>query len=440
MKLRINIPTDLNLVLNQQYVRISWVTFIYKFWKDFMKIILVSLIAFFISSNLIYSQAGGYGALFLLRSSSPSITAVGGAGVALPVNDAMSLIYNPANLGMNIRSNNFMFSYNTNENEYFQEHSIPFNNVAVNFGYNLESFVDIPIYGGIAYTRRSVDLGTFTRTAENGQVLGRFDSKEWSNELSIAISFEYYAVFSFGMTYKMITSELNPINMETSNFNGKADAFDIGFLAKIPVIKNYELFEKIDADLDFSIGTAILNSGSDLSSEYESDPLPRQSSLGYSLSLGFDYKDSNFTIKCLNIDLSVAAISNLVRRDSLGWEFVGMYKELNIIDNLFAFKNSGYTKSNRGIRLTAMEFFTYSFGWGDVFGDDTQTAGFEFSSKGITKYLYHLTENNFFKFFNEHLELSYTTAYATNPKDILSFNHKLDESTNYSGFNIMYRL
>jgi len=408
------------------------------YWGTIMKNVWIFLTAIILSSTFVYSQAGGYGAPFLVRNSSPAITAIGGAGVALPVNDAASLMYNPANLGMNIRSYNFLISYNANESASFQNHGIPFDNFAVNFGYNLDSLLNIPIFGGIAYTHRGVDLGTFTRTAENGQVIGTFDSREWSNELSLAASFEYYAVFSFGLTYKMIASELTPVG--TGSFGtGKANAFDFGFTAKIPIIKNYEIFNNVDADLDFSLGTALLNYGDDLSNGEDSDPLPRQNSLGYSLSLGFDYKKNNFSIKALNIDLSAAAISGLLRRDSLNWEFAGMYSDMNVPDNLFAFNNSTYVKSFRGIRLTLLEFFKISFGWGYLAGDDTNTGGFEISSKGISKYLYYLDENDFFKYLNEHLELTFTTASVQYPNyDYESICDCTYER--YYGFNLMFRL
>ena len=409
------------------------------YWGTIMKNVWICLTAIILSSTFVYSQAGGSGAPFLVRNSSPSITAVGGAGVALPVNDAASLMYNPANLGMNIRSNNFLISYNASESASFQDHVIPYDNFAVNFGYNLDSLLNIPIYGGIAYTHRGVDLGTFTRTAENGQVIGKFDSREWSNELSIAASFKYYAVISFGLTYKMIASELTPIDPASSQNTGKANAFDFGFTAKIPVIKNYEIMNNIDADLDFSLGAALLNYGGDLSNGNDSDPLPRQNSLGYSLSLGFDYNKNNFSIKALNIDFSAAAISELLRRDSLNWEFAGMYSSMNVFDNLFAFNNSTFTKSFRGIRLTLLDFLKISFGWGYLFGDNTNTDGFEISSKGISKYLYYLDENDFYKYLNEHLELTFTTARVKYP------NHDYetvsdDRYETYYGFNLMYRL
>jgi len=71
--------------------------------------------------------------------------------------------------------------------------------------------------------------------------------------------------------------------------SGNANAFDLGVLIKIPVIKTYTFSENLNADLDVSIGAALLNFGDELNVDGYNAPLPRQNSLGYSLSFGFNY-------------------------------------------------------------------------------------------------------------------------------------------------------
>ncbi|MDT3739163.1 MAG: hypothetical protein RO257_06625 [Candidatus Kapabacteria bacterium] len=391
----------------------------------------ILLILFFTVS--IFSQAGGYGAPFLAGNSSPAITSVGGAGVAITVHDPFSVIYNPAHLGNNIWDKNILVSYNYNSFAVYNLYEFPANYFGLNAGYRLDSLIDMPMAVGLSLIRRTISNGEFTRTAENGEVLGKYDSYESSNEFSIGAAYQNYALFSFGLTYKNINSELTEKSPEYKVLSGNANAFDLGVLIKIPVIKTYTFSENLNADLDVSIGAALLNFGDELNVDGYNAPLPRQNSLGYSLSFGFNYVTQDLNLKILNFDFTQSAVSNLVLRDSLSINYKGLFNEMNILDNIFGMNNSDYVKSQFGIRFNILETVIYSIGNGYIYGDDTKTSGLEVSSKGLSKILYYLTDSREFLYLYENIEFSYINAQPDN-----HFAQGIE--TLYNGFVLSFKL
>ncbi len=402
-----------------------------------MKFFGICLVFLVFSANLLWSQGGGYGATLLMNGSSPVLVAMGDAGVALPVNDATSIIYNPAHLGFNVRSNNFLISYNFNEtpagNSF--KNPIPLRNFGINLGYELDSINNIPLLAGVSYIRRSASDIQFTRYNDSGRVMGDFNSSESSNEFSIGASYEYYALLSFGLTYKLINSELSEITGSRSSNTGNANALDIGILAKIPVVQDYKLADKLAADLDCSLGMALLNVGEDLIVGEKEDPLPRMNSLGYSISLGIKNINEDFQIKYLNIDWSAAASSMLVRRDINGFSYTGMFGDLNIIDNLILLNHSGYVESHHGFRFSFFETLSYSIGSNVLILNDMKTSGFEFSFKGLAKIIYYYSDDNFFRDFYNQADLTFSISQIERSH---TYGEKFEKE--YLGLNLNVRL
>jgi len=106
-------------------------------------------------------------------------------------------------LGNNIWDKNILVSYNYNSFAVI----ICMNScklLRIKCGYRLDSLIDMPMAVGLSLIRRTISNGEFTRTAENGEVLGKYDSYESSNEFFIGAAYQNYALFSFGLTIKIL--------------------------------------------------------------------------------------------------------------------------------------------------------------------------------------------------------------------------------------------
>ena len=74
------------------------------------KILLICLISFIFLSNKTYSQ-GEAAVPFLLLNPSPSLSAMGATGTALPTEDPFGFLWNPAQLGYTSQTNNLSFIF-----------------------------------------------------------------------------------------------------------------------------------------------------------------------------------------------------------------------------------------------------------------------------------------------------------------------------------------
>lgn len=370
----------------------------------------LALLILVISGSSLLAQTGGAGsagALFLLFPTTPLSNGMGGTGVACEDSDPLAQGINPALLGVAARSGGFSFGFYPGGINIYKP--ISYSNYGASYGHNFSgSNSQFALGGGYLYSE--IDLGVFTRTNENGQVIGVFNSKEWAHSISLGASYEYWAVFGFGLTYKNITSKLVPITTGTGIASASASAFDIGLFVKAPVLPPFELFKDVKMSGNISAGYTLSNLGGELSYKSESDPLPRSARIGYNLNIGFDVPVKSTQFRVLDMNFTGQADDLLVIRDASGWVYQSAMGDIDIWNNLITLKSSTGLTVRHGWKFELFETLLVYFG-GNKFGaseditDEFSTFGYGFKAGGLAKVLGAYTESKALNYFADHFDL-----------------------------------
>jgi hypothetical protein len=377
-----------------------------------MKRTQILLVIFLVIVNVVssYSQFGT--ALpFLLMNPSPAATAMGDIGVSYNPDEAYNIAFNPAHLGAMGKEHNFLGSANLS-NTYIYNLS----NYGFQFGLDLNKLTGLPLHAGIGYLKQSIDLGEFTRTSENGQVIGKFNAYENANSIAIGASLDYWAVISFGLTYKFLVSNLTSSDIYSANGGtARAGAVDAGLLISMPILDNYNIFGDLKSDVKANIGYSILNMGNEIVYSGESDPLPLNDRIGYSIKADFKLPINNIDFSILRIDWTAETRELLVSRDSLGSSYENPFSRINLPENLILLNNKGNNiQVGYGMKLTAFDFISYMSGHYENGIHKYSTDGFEISTKGIFNFLNSYFDNNTISFIKKYIEISYSSAKTTN--------------------------
>lgn len=400
---------------------------------------LIMILILLISMSVIANSQVGFSRDFLLeRNSSPVIMGLGGAGIAFPTADATSFSYNPAHLGFLMRSDNLILSYNCNNSNPVAQYNMPYTNYAINAGYDLTNILGLPVTAGIAYMNQNVDIGAFTRFGSNGSMIEVNDASETAHSVALAASFEYFAIFSIGATYKYYRMDLSEPIFDNINIASAAGSvFDFGISAQIPVIRNYELLDGIFTKVDVNLAWALLNYGNGLDYGDESDPAPRTSIMGYSTSLGFEYKKNDIDIEIIRLDWSAQLSENLVYRDSTGYKYDSPFNEVNFADNFLGLYAGEYINTGFGWQITIFETISYITGWAYSTENMMPCEGLSVNTKGIVKLLKSKFSNRILDYASEHLNISYNMTKTTLPFTKAS-NSWIYEK--YQGINLAIKL
>ena len=83
-------------------------------------LIFLSIFSFLLITNKTFSQ-GEAAVPFLLLQPSPSLSAMGQTGTALPTEDPFGFLWNPAQLGYTSQNNNFSFIFYRSKLDWFQD-------------------------------------------------------------------------------------------------------------------------------------------------------------------------------------------------------------------------------------------------------------------------------------------------------------------------------
>ncbi len=255
----------------------------------------VVLTAIMLTATTAYGQAGGAAVPFLLIAPDARGGSMGEVGTAI-ADDINAVFWNPAGLG-----------YQSNQRQVALSFSkwLPQFNADLFYSYGTYGQYVEDLDGTIAGTFIFMNLGEFTRTAENGQALGTFRS----NEFSVGISYGTLIGkdVAAGVQIKYIQSNLAPAGAQQASAGvGISGAFDLGFLYR-PTSLNV-----LGAELGniLSLGVNLQNVGPKITYLNESDPLPTSLRWGVGLKLVED----EFNDLLFSVDFSKL----LVRRDLLG--------------------------------------------------------------------------------------------------------------------------
>jgi hypothetical protein len=229
-----------------------------------------------INQQAALAQAGGSSVPFLLISPDARTSGMGEAGTAI-ADDINAVYWNPAGLAF--------LDYFPKLNQYDEyEQPAPFRQVALSFSpwlpqFNADLFYSYgaigqyfeKLQGTLAFNFVFMNLGEFTRTWDNGDILGKFISNEF------AVSFSYGTIVApdlgMGIQLRYIQSNLTPTSFSQQDAGtGISAAFDLGLLYKpqdLPYVGD-----------KLSLGFNLKNVGPKITYIKESDPLPTTLNLG----------------------------------------------------------------------------------------------------------------------------------------------------------------
>ncbi|MBM2815163.1 MAG: hypothetical protein HW421_1925 [Ignavibacteria bacterium] len=390
------------------------------------------IILFVLSSQFAFGQTA---APFLTICPSPENNALGSAGVSLPLNNAFSIYHNPAFSSFGANERNFSFDYNLTDKEI----SIPIDNtqkIAAVAGIDLSKFYkDLPISVGIGYLRQSVDLGEFIRTDLSGKIIGKFHGEEWANTLNLSTSIDCWVKIGIGMNIKFVNSDLGP------GAQGNTNAFDFGFFMNAPILKESKLIDGYPVDFNFGLGYSLSNFGDELTIRSMSDPLPRTSTLGYSLSGSIKHQINKSDFKILELQWTAEASDILASRlpPISTTKYKSAFENINIWDNILLLKNDNISAVRYGIKVGIFETLSFAFGRNN---QDTSinvafdSYGISFQTDGLVKYLSDATDIELLKFIRKYLILKYSYSKITNSRE----SNNYSKTFSYHGLGLAVKL
>jgi hypothetical protein len=279
------------------------------FWKKAFLLLIIALIC--IGNKELFAQAGGSSVPFLTISPDARASGMGEVGVAI-ADDINAIYWNPGGLA-------FLDYFKSGINADDEKALKPYRQVALSFSPWLPQFNADLYYsygtigqhvpeldGTVALNVIFMNLGEFTRTADNGQVLGKFISNEFT--LGLAYGTIVAPDLGVGFQLRYIQSNLTPTSGSDKGTSGAgvSAGFDLGILYKP---KNLQIFG-LDLEDHLSLGVNLQNVGPKMTYIKESDPLPTMLRMGAAYTVVKDeFNDMKFAFDFAKM---------LVKRDSIG--------------------------------------------------------------------------------------------------------------------------
>ena len=346
---------------------------------------------------------------FLLLNPSPSLSAMGATGTALPTEDPFGFLWNPAQLGYNSQTNNLTYIFYPSKIEWLPQFNLDFEikGIAFNAGYNFKELIGFPVSFGFGYSNVEFDFGSYFGSSNDSY-----------NAYSIGLGVDYFVQLSIGYTIKDVTSKLGG----PTEAKAKTTVNDFGLLLNVPVTKliDENLLWTIDGSLkgkptfDFSLGYSKSNIGDEIYyiDPAQSDPLPRMDRLGYGITAGFDLVSDDFSINAFNLSFTVEADDILIKRDSTGSEYQSTLSDLKFWKNVILIEGDDKIVSHAGTKLEFVETVSLYFGHfsGRGFYSES-TNGYELRAKGLFKLSALWGKDPITDFLRDHIDIIY---YNTN--------------------------
>jgi len=345
---------------------------------------------------------------FLLLNPSPSLSAMGSTGTALPTEDPFGFLWNPAQLGFTSQKNNLSFIFYPSKLEWIPAFGLDLElkGSAFNAGYNFKDLIGFPVSFGFGYSHTELDF----------EARGR----DYYHSYSFGLGVDYFVQLSIGYSIKDIVSILNyiinpPLDVEAT---AETTVNDFGILLNIPVIRliDENLLLPLDESLNgkptfnFSLGYSKSNIGDEIyyNDPAQADPLPRMDRLGYGISAGFDLISDDFRINAFNLSFTVEADDILITRDSTGSEYQSTLSDLKFWKNVINIEGDEKIVSHTGLKLEFVETVSLAFGHFSGRGfDQRKTSGYEFRAKDLLRLFALWAQDPITDFIRDHIDIRY---------------------------------
>ena len=364
---------------------------------------------------IIYFPLSVSGQEILLFNPSPSLNAVGSTGTAIPTEDPLGFIWNPAQLGFTSMTNNYSYVFYPSKQISITTfpYSYEINSYAFNLGYNFEDLVRLPLSFGFGYS--NVESNVFV----NGLFSPVDDHhREYYNTYSFGLCVNYYLQLSAGFSIKDFTSILPEYEGYIIKANRTLN--DFGLLLNVPVLrlinKNLTLElgdgEYLNPKFNFSLGYSKSNIGDSIYyfDGGRADPLPRVDKIGYGISTGIEYSTNDFNINVFNFSFTAEAEDVLITwRNYSQWDYQSTLSDLKLWKNVIMLEGDNKIVSRVGLKIDFVETVSLLHGHfqGRDYPSHRRTNGFELRAKGLFKLYALWAKDPITDFLKDHIDIRY---------------------------------
>lgn len=424
-----------------------------------MRFLFFIFLSILITINICNAQ-GEAAALFLLISPTTEANGMGEASIAIPMNDPLTALRNPAQLGF--QSANNYFSYSTNASDWLPNFNIPdlrYRTDGFTSGVNFQN-----IFGdghnlsfGYGYYHTFFNMGLFSIRGENNEDLGSFYATEYANQWTVSAAIDYYLKLSVGFSYKSIRP-LMMVFYDLYLTNGNAKAKDYGLLLDVPLIKitnailsnPIKIHPNIYPSANISLGAVWQNIGDDFNySTFFPDPLPRIGRVGIGTNFSFDYRKNDFAIQLVSFKWTVEASDMLIDRwgdirdqagniiKLRGWSYRGGMGDIKFFDEVILGHSNYRTERRRGWELSIAEILSVRYGrLTDRMGNrHVTTNGIGIQSKGLFQIIKLIVPNTEWKTIPNFLLSHLNFRYDQSTWSTVETDHPLN-NTKFEGFSM----
>lgn len=338
---------------------------------------------------------------FLEIPSSPGISAMGGAGVALPSADPHAFLYNPAQLGIAARDTRAAGTlYPGGSTDWLSIGDLTVGSTALSAGMDLRP-LGVPLVAGIGLGQTALQFSERVLVDDVGEAVGAYQPRDRYRALSLGVATAGAARVGIGTTVRYVSStdraSIENERLAVSEVRGLT--FDIGMLGEADIARllGHPAIGRIQPSLTVAVGYAQSNMGGTVgySGQYGRSALPRIARLGWSASGGFAIPLKTMTMQFVQADVSIQAEHLLVRENGpADYSYEAFLGDLDVIENGLLGRGSDSVTGRHGYRIAFLESFAFSRGGFDGWGfDDVKTSGMEFRLAGPLKILGELTGN-----------------------------------------------
>jgi hypothetical protein len=361
----------------------------------------------------------GYGKIvpqpFLLIDPSAVTLGMGSAGVAYVSEEAFSIFHNPSLSAFSKFKNNVNLGFYPNAIHLMPDFRNDLNLYNFSLYGNYKLTKDSTEYAatlGLGYFYQGMDLGNLMKVNEEGEIIETLPCYESSHNLNISFSFDYLMKFGVGMNFKYIFSHI-------PNY-AKSPAFDIGLLVQTHNLEFNYYLNKIKWITNAAAGFSMKNYGDTLdygmggNIDYGYALLSRASSFGYSInsSLHGNFFDEEFNI----IELTWSANTGTLLINN-GYEYIPFFSGVKFFDNMVFLRGDSSVFVYYGMKLTILDFLTYSFGRKNDYGFSAKTFGYGLNFNGLLKMFVTKDSGPFLNFLKDKTVIQFNFAKNLNKSD-----------------------
>ncbi len=385
---------------------------------------------------------------FLQISPSPEANGQGCTSVSRTSDDPFAIYFNPAHLGISSIQSNIMFSFYPSKTMWLPGlglNDLTYNALVLSGGANLEEYLSLPLSVGIAYSRVDLNLGSFIRTSPYGpDVIGTFTGEEHNDAFSLGVGLDIGIKVALGISFRRTESNLGNFGAGTEQTSASVSAWsrDYGLLINAPIVdlvtNESELIAGITPICDLSFGSALTNIGDKISyvDRNQTDPLPRNISIGTSLEFGFKYTRTDH--KLISFTWTRQSDNLLVGRDTTGNSFYReMFGDIDFFKNIVQGKRTETIDLSQGWQVGIAEIIFIRGGSFVGTGNRSfTTEGLGLRLSGILKLLQDIkVESNELSYIAGHFDIRYDQSEYNTTET----GHPLD-NTEFSSLTIVVKL